>query len=441
MTKRLLPVLFVLLSCFSCLCLTAQDTAEPATVEPATAEPATTEPEAAQPATAEPEKPKTPGVDGDFVDTEEEAGKLGAKNGEFMTLLTDFRDISKTLTALKRELPKANAERQKAIQEEYMELIDKGTEIHKKMIAAALEANDEAPNRNPFALDFLYGTIFHEFNRENYEEVVRLFKKLVAHGIVRGAERAYGWAALSAITVMDTEDADAWLKVCDEYKILEGIISDWNRTESGRRVSFSYGRLYSEFPKLRKDWEVEAAKRAEETKAGEEDPAKRLPRVRLQTTKGDIVLELFEDQAPNTVANFISLVEAGFYNGTFFHRVLPQFMAQGGCPRGNGTGGPGYTIDCETKKPDARKHFRGTLSMANAGPNTNGSQFFLTFVPTPGLDGGHTVFGRVVEGMNVLSDIQRVDPDDQEAMIPKRDKIEKAEVLNKRDHEYKPKKN
>ncbi len=427
-------------SCFLCFALSgpvnAQDkTAEPPKEEPVAAEPAPME------VAVEPEKPTDPCVDADLVESEDDAKALGPKNEEFMALDASFREITKTLTALKRELPKANEARQKAIEKEYMELIDKGMEIHKKMLVVGLEANDEAPNRNPLLLNFLYGMVHYEFGRENYEEVVRIFKKLVAHKIVHGAEPLYAWAGLSAMIIMDTEDADSWLKTCEDHEILANIIKEWNQSESGRKLSFGYGRLYAGYPEVRKDWEDEKAKRAEEAKVGEEDPAKKLPRVKLETTKGDIVLELFEDQAPNTVANFISLVEQGFYNGTFFHRVLPQFMAQGGCPQGTGTGGPGYAIDCETKRPDVRKHFRGTISMANAGPNTNGSQFFLTFVPTPHLDGGHTVFGRVVDGMDVLSELQRVDPSDQEAIIPVRDKIVKAEVLNKRDHEYVPKKN
>jgi len=117
-------------------------------------------------------------------------------------------------------------------------------------------------------------------------------------------------------------------------------------------------------------------------------------------------------------------------------------MAQGGCPRGTGTEGPGYTIDCECYPPnDYRRHFRGSISMANTGrPNTNGSQFFLTFVPTAMLDGRHTVFGRIIEGMEVLSDIARIDPDKEEGQ-PEPDKILEAKVLRSRPHEYVPKVN
>ncbi|MCY2990799.1 MAG: peptidylprolyl isomerase [Planctomycetota bacterium] len=164
-----------------------------------------------------------------------------------------------------------------------------------------------------------------------------------------------------------------------------------------------------------------------------------LPRVTLTTNKGDIVVELFENEAPGAVGNFISLVEKGFYNGTVFHRVLPGFMAQGGDPKGDGTGGPGYNIKCECQQENFRKHFRGSLSMAHAGKDTGGSQFFLTFVATANLNGKHTVFGRVVKGLDVLAKLQRIDPEAKSAK-PAPDKIIEAKVLRKRDHQYQPNK-
>jgi len=129
----------------------------------------------------------------------------------------------------------------------------------------------------------------------------------------------------------------------------------------------------------------------------------------FETEKGDIVVELFADRAPKTVNNFVFLAREGFYDGTMFHRVIPDFMAQGGDPSGSGTGGPGYSFPDEFDS--SLKHDGpGVLSMANAGPNTNGSQFFLTFAATPWLDGRHTVFGKVAEGLDVLSSISIRDP-------------------------------
>ncbi len=130
----------------------------------------------------------------------------------------------------------------------------------------------------------------------------------------------------------------------------------------------------------------------------------------IKTNKGDISLKLFADQAPVTVANFVNLAKRGFYNGLKFHRVISDFMIQGGCPFGTGTGGPGYKFQDEFVK--GLKHDKpGVLSMANAGPNTNGSQFFITHVATPWLNGKHTVFGEVASAKDqqVVNSIQQND--------------------------------
>jgi len=133
---------------------------------------------------------------------------------------------------------------------------------------------------------------------------------------------------------------------------------------------------------------------------------------KVSTDKGDIWIKLLPDETPNTVANFAYLANSGFYNNLNFHRVIPGFMAQGGCPDGTGAGGPDWAIACETSLNTTR-HERGSLSMAHAGPNTGGSQFFITFVPTPHLDGVHTVFGAIEaddeESFAVLDSIQGQD--------------------------------
>ena len=128
------------------------------------------------------------------------------------------------------------------------------------------------------------------------------------------------------------------------------------------------------------------------------------PQAVIETDKGRIVLELYADKAPKTVANFAKLAKQGFYNGVIFHRVIPGFMIQGGDPTGTGMGGPGYTFADEFA-PGLKHDVPGTLSMANSGPNTNGSQFFITVAATPWLDGRHAIFGRVVEGMEVVNAI------------------------------------
>ena len=127
----------------------------------------------------------------------------------------------------------------------------------------------------------------------------------------------------------------------------------------------------------------------------------------FDTSRGPIKIELYPDKAPLTVANFVNLAKRGFYDGLSFHRVIADFMIQGGCPEGSGRGGPGYRFEDETT--NGVRHERGVLSMANAGPNTNGSQFFITHVPTPWLDGKHTVFGKVIEGLDVVDAIKQGD--------------------------------
>ena len=154
----------------------------------------------------------------------------------------------------------------------------------------------------------------------------------------------------------------------------------------------------------------------------------KLPQIQIQTERGNITIEMFEDEAPNTVANMISLIEKGYYNGLNFHRVIPDFMIQGGCPHGTGTGGPGYDFDDECT-PDRRHDSAGVLSMANAGPGTNGSQFFITHGPTPHLDGKHTVFGKVTEGQEVVDEIKQGDVMQTVVVLQKRDRVYEVEKL------------
>ena len=130
----------------------------------------------------------------------------------------------------------------------------------------------------------------------------------------------------------------------------------------------------------------------------------------IHTGKGDMTVELYENDAPKTVENFVTLVEKGYYNGLNFHRVLPDFVIQGGCPNGTGAGGPGYTIDCEVNA-EKQYHDRGVLSMAHAGRNTGGSQFFVCHsrTNTSHLDGNHTCFGKVIENVDTVDDIREGD--------------------------------
>jgi len=253
-------------------------------------------------------------------------------------------------------------------------------------------------------------------SEDNYQRGFRLLKPRVDSG--SKDELVYQFAALAAFG-------------SDQFTLAQQLI-DKIKSEGGQVRTEFMRRMASGLAERAAEWKVEEAIRAAEAEKDD------LPRVKFETSAGDIVIELYEDQAPNTVANFISLVEKGYYDGLTFHRVLPQFMAQGGCPNGTGGGGPGYSVPCECYEPNYRKHFAGTLSMAHAGKDTGGSQFFLTFLATPHLDNRHTAFGRVIEGLDNVAGLNKVNPEAPDPDLQP-SKIIKATVLRKRAHEYKPK--
>jgi cyclophilin family peptidyl-prolyl cis-trans isomerase len=292
-------------------------------------------------------------------------------------------------------------------------------EIDPKFIAKVMTAYDSDPAKHAELGEFLARIVKSSVDSDDYERALPLAKVLIDHEYAD--PQIYNLAGIAAFSTNDFDAAETYLKAADKKGALQGIAK----------------RYLMQLDKYRAMW-----RREQELRDAEAD-ADDLPRVLLKTNRGDIVVELFENEAPNTVANFISLVEKKFYDGVTFHRVLAAFMAQGGDPNGSGSGGPGYRIRCECKRPEHRLHFRGSLSMAKtAAPDTGGSQFFLMFRPSGpaagyDLDGKHTVFGRVVEGLDVLAKIQRIDPEAPRPGV-KADKIVAAKVLRKRDHEYVP---
>ncbi len=149
----------------------------------------------------------------------------------------------------------------------------------------------------------------------------------------------------------------------------------------------------------------------------------------IETKYGNITIEFF-DEVSNTVKNFVSLTESGFYDGLTFHRCIPDFVAQGGCPQGTGTGGPGYSIPCETEKnAEKHNHVRGALSMAHAGRDTGGSQFFLVRAPHPHLDGKHTLFGEITEGLEIIDKLRNGDKMNQVIIQEKSTLIENHKLI------------
>lgn len=368
----------------------------------------------------------------------EDLNNLGPNNKAFMESLDHWRDLLKEMRSLKMKFQDAKGAEQTAIEKTYFERLEEGKRLQNELTDRAYAAFAEAPNKNFDVLNYLFGLVEWENSRENYEKAVEIFQQIEPYGIPERSQVLYAIAGCAALKCAEFDLAQKWLDIANSLPSTEkGLTVLQLFQKYGDDKQRSNAGILQQAGSLKIQWDKE--KEIRRFANAETDPEKQLPLVRIETDKGPIVVELYENEAPNTVANFISLVNKGFYNNTVFHRVLPGFMAQGGDPKGNGQGGPGYTIDCECYRPDARAHFRGVLSMANSGPHTNGSQFFLTFVPTSFLNGKHTVFGRVVEGMDVLSELQRVDPEAENQGAASR--IVKAEVIRARPHPYQPVKN
>jgi cyclophilin family peptidyl-prolyl cis-trans isomerase len=344
------------------------------------------------------------------------APAAGSKMDEFNRVFQEWKNLLIKLRELREKFIAATPAQQTGIQKEFGELIAKGDQLQVEVIKAAEAAYQESSDNKDLA-DLLEATAFWRAKQDDYEGALTLGELMLSKS--KKEPVLYATTGVGAFCTGDLDKAEQYFQKASDAKAMTTEAQQW------QSVLGYYKPL----------WAKEKEIREAEAKADD------LPRVLLSTTKGDIELELFENEAPNTVANFISLVEKGFYKDVAFHRVLPNFMAQGGDPKGDGTGGPGYTIPDECKTPNHRIHFRGSLSMAKtAAPDSGGSQFFLCFVPTQQLDGKHTVFGRVVKGMEVLAKLQRRDPQDEKQQAIKPDKIVEAKVLRKRSHEYEVKK-
>ena len=344
----------------------------------------------------------------------ETAPAQGPAGQKFSQLFAQWEGYFREVDALQAKYPTASSAEKKTIEQKYGETVAQAEKLAPIVAEAAKAAYAESPNTDDNVTKMLVGMAAGACRRDKYEEAAELVALLQANNCP--APELNDLAGITAFCRNDFAAAAKLLKTASD----SGAISP---------LGEQYLSLCADYQEF---WKQEQAIRAKEAAADD------LPRVKLSTTKGDVVLELFENEAPQTVGNFISLVEKKFYDGIVFHRVLPNFMAQGGCPQGSGAGGPGYKILCECTRPDYRKHFSGSLSMAKTpARDSGGSQFFLTFIPTAQLNGQHTVFGRVIEGIEVLAQLQRIDPQ-AEGPKPEPDKIVEATVLRKRDHVYAP---
>jgi cyclophilin family peptidyl-prolyl cis-trans isomerase len=408
MLKRFAVCLLLgIVTCASPVFAQGKKKAPPAKAPPAKEKPAKEDP--AKAPAAEPAKDPEKKTD----DAPAEAKGPAAE--KFAATYDKWKAILKQLRDVQTKYQSADEKEQDALKAQWDKLIGEADEMLPTLRKDAMAAYDEAPNLDSSLTRFLVKLLSDDVARDDYENGKELADLLIKNGC--DFKQIYNAAGIIAFVTNDYENAEKYLKQAQESKSLNPLGEQF----------------LSLIPEYKEFWEKEKAIREAEAKADD------LPRVKLETSKGTIVIELFENEAPLTVGNFVNLVEKEFYDGTIFHRVLPNFMAQGGDPKGTGTGGPGYEIPCECYKDERRNHFRGTLSMAHSGKDTGGSQFFLTFIPTAHLNGLHTAFGRVVEGMDVLTKLQRIDPSKPSAAATP-DKIIKATVERKRKHEYVPKK-
>lgn len=304
------------------------------------------------------------------------------------------------------------------LRKQWFDLQRASTPLYLRMLETAVAEYQLAPEKKPNLAKMLWDIMDRSCKVDRYEGMLQIGQSLLAGGFQNKELR--GLTARTAFAL-------------NEYEVVRQEVS---RLISEQLASPQLQGLYGEMDQMEQAWEEELAARQQDAQG---EP---LPRVVIHTTKGDIECELFENQAPETVGNFISLVESGFYNGLLFHRVIEQFVAQTGCPMGDGSGGPGYSIYGEAHKPGARRFFRGTLGMALAGePDTGGSQFFFSFLPMSDLNGSFTAFGRVTANIDVLSNLVRVNPDskkEEDKPTEMLDEIISIEVLYKRDHKYEP---
>jgi len=347
-----------------------------------------------------------PGVGGVKAD-------LGATRAAFAAASKELKDLLGELTVLEAQYQQPDADK-KAIIAKAQPLEGKLRAASERLEATAFALADVEPG-NKDVREVTGAVLARTLQGDAPVRTLEIAERLDRAGAADGDMLLM--AATAAMVLSRLDVAEAWLAKAEKAGSKENVAALRQAIERER-------------PKVA----------AEMTKRQAEAAADDLPRVKLATSAGDVVVELFENETPNTVANFIALVEKKFYDGTPFHRVIGGFMAQGGDPTGTGRGGPGHAIECECGAAGARKHFLGSLSMAHAGPNTGGSQFFLTFRPTEHLDGKHTVFGRVISGFDVLPRPSRTQNDEGRTLpglTP--DKIVTAEVVRKRSHAYEPK--
>lgn len=342
------------------------------------------------------------------------------KVAAFQQKLAAYKEASTHIQKLQEDFEaaaKANdAARMKEIQAAAPALLESVKDAFLAAVPVAKDAFASSDGKNAELNDFMIMYANYLLASDNYDEAYLLFAAFLKKGMHKQYPEIFEMAGVSAFGSNRFSQA----KQCFDFAAKAGAkLSNQAQAYANSIQTYYAG-----------EWAKESQLRDRDAKANN------LPQVLIHTTAGDMVVELFENEAPNTVASFITLVESGFYKNLPFHRVLPGFMAQGGCPKGDGTGDAGYKLPEEFSKDGARKHFRGSLAMARSmDPNSAGSQFYITFLPNQSLDGQYTVFGRVISGMETLSKIERIDPQNPyPGEAPS--KIIEMKVLRKQNHDY-----
>ncbi|MDO4570687.1 MAG: peptidylprolyl isomerase [Planctomycetia bacterium] len=297
--------------------------------------------------------------------------------------------------------------------EKYSEYVSK---LHPKLMELAEAAWLEKPSTDPDLLAYVVQALDIRMVTEEYEEANAIMRGLIQQRIPQHLPELYEVAGEICFMLNQFEQAGKFYALAEK----EGVLTD-------RGALFQKNVTY-----YRIGWAKEATLRKQEAEADD------LPRVLLQTTKGNIVFELYENQAPNTVANFLTLVRRKYYDGLYFDPVLAGMFAVSGYSLETEDGTPGHRIKDEFDARSARRHYRGTISMMRTGPNTASSSFFIAFAPMKEFDGQCVVFGRVIKGMEVLAKLQRMDPENPDPMA-EADMIVEAKILRKREHSYRPK--
>ncbi|MFW6169456.1 MAG: peptidylprolyl isomerase [Planctomycetota bacterium] len=348
------------------------------------------------------------------------AAEPNAQRQDMSDARADFEEIFREWTRMLGDLHElevafhaATPSKREELFKEHFQTLTDGYSLEDELLSAAMRTYSMHPHKNEDLKEFLLQIASMLVQAECYEDGLEVSQMLLDSDIDEVA--VYQNAAEAAFACSQFDVAEQCLRIIERGK--------GNTEENSQRLAL--------MDVYKKEWKREQELRETEQLAND------LPRVLLVTVRGEIEIELFEDQAPNTVANFIKLVEDGFYDGLAFHEVEAGVGAFSGCPLGDGTGSPGHFIRHEFDHPDARLHFRGSLSTSSEGPFANGSQFCITFLPTPQREGLSTVFGRVIRGMEVLARLQRRGGDSLSSSTPP-DQILAARVVRKRDHAYEP---